>query len=89
MDRQGRRGGGVALCVRKWIDHEELCLSNGHVKIERVKIRSWSRQGHLVVGVYYRPFGQDPELQESKLPTVQAVPMPSLRAQEQNRAGSF
>ena len=29
-DRQGRRGGGVALYVREWTDCEELRLSNSH-----------------------------------------------------------
>ena len=33
-DRQGRRGGGVVLCVRKWIDCEELCLRNSHDQVE-------------------------------------------------------
>jgi len=29
-DRQSRRGGGVALYVRNWIDCEELCLRTQH-----------------------------------------------------------
>ena len=33
-DRRGRRGGGVALYVKKWIDCEELSLKNGHEQVE-------------------------------------------------------
>ena len=56
-DRQGRRGGRVALYVRKWIDCEELCLTDSHNQVEslQVKIKDWSGIGHLVAGVCYRP----------------------------------
>ena len=56
MDRQGRRGGRVALYVRKWIGCEELCLRNSHDQVESlwVKIRDRSSKGQLVVGVCYR-----------------------------------
>ena len=39
-NRQGRKGGGVALYV-KWIDREELMLRNSHEQVESlwVKIR--------------------------------------------------
>ena len=52
-DRQGRRGGRVALYVWKWIDYEELCLRNSHCQVESlwVRIRDRSSKGHLVVGV--------------------------------------
>lgn len=33
-DRKGRRGKGVALYVKKWIDHEELSLRNSHIQLE-------------------------------------------------------
>ncbi|KAK4807081.1 hypothetical protein QYF61_018422 [Mycteria americana] len=33
-DRQGRRGGGVALYIKKWIDCEELSLKNSHEQVE-------------------------------------------------------
>ena len=47
-DRQGRRGAGVALYVRKWIDCEELCLRNSHdqVKSFEVKIKDQTSKGH-------------------------------------------
>ena len=35
-DRWGRRGRGVALYVRKWIDCEEMCLRNSHDQVERL-----------------------------------------------------
>ena len=51
-DRQGRRGGGVALYVRRWIDCEQLCLRNSHnpVKCLWVKIKDWSSKEHPVAG---------------------------------------
>ena len=39
-DRQGRRGGGVVLYVRKWIDCEELCLRNSHDQVESLSGKS-------------------------------------------------
>ena len=52
-DRQGRRGGSVALYVRKWIDCEELYMRKRHNQVESlwVRIRDRSSKGHLVVGV--------------------------------------
>ena len=43
-DRQGRRGGRVAVYVRKWIDFEELCLRNSHDQVKSlwVKIKDQS-----------------------------------------------
>ena len=32
---QGRRGRGIALYVKKWIDCEELSLKNSHKQAER------------------------------------------------------
>ena len=56
-DRQGRRGGGIAPYVRKWIDCEELCLRNSHHQVKSlwVKIKDQSSKGHLVAGICYRP----------------------------------
>ena len=65
-DRQGRRSGGVALYVRKWIDCKELCLRNSHDQVESlwVKIRDRSSKGQLVVGVYSRPPDQGEPVDE-------------------------
>ncbi|GAB0210070.1 hypothetical protein GRJ2_003472800 [Grus japonensis] len=59
-DRQGRRGGGVALYIKKWIDCEELSLKNSHEQVESlwVRIRDRGNKGNLVVSVYYRPLDQ-------------------------------
>ncbi|XP_014813222.1 PREDICTED: uncharacterized protein LOC106897227 [Calidris pugnax] len=56
-DRSGRRGGGVALYVKKWLECEELLLKSSHDQVESlwVGIRDWDNKGSLVVGVYYRP----------------------------------
>lgn len=39
-DRQGRRGGGVALYVRKRIDCKELCLRNSHDQLRAYGFQS-------------------------------------------------
>ncbi|KAK4806761.1 hypothetical protein QYF61_005557 [Mycteria americana] len=56
-DRQGRRGRGVALYIKKWIECEELSLKNSHKQVKSlwVRIRDRSNKGNLVVAVYYRP----------------------------------
>ena len=48
----GQGGGRVALCVREWMDREELCLRNSHDQVESlwVKIKDQSSKEHLVVG---------------------------------------
>jgi len=53
-DRQGKRGQGIALYVKKWIQCEELYLKNSHKQVEslRVRIRDRGNKGKLVVGVY-------------------------------------
>ena len=68
-DRQARRGGGVALCVRKWINCEELCLRKSHDQVESlwVKIKDRSSKGHLVVGVCYRPPDQEEDVDKAFL----------------------
>ncbi|KAK4810861.1 hypothetical protein QYF61_008833 [Mycteria americana] len=55
-DRRGRRGGGVALYIKEWIDCEELSLKNSHKQVESLWVRIGDRgnKGNLVVGVYYR-----------------------------------
>jgi len=55
-DGQGKRGGGVALYIKKSIKAEELSLKNSHKQVERlwVRIRDRGNKGDLVMGVYYR-----------------------------------
>ena len=53
---RGRRGGGVALYLKKWIDCEELSLKNSHEPVESLWVRNGDRgnKGNFVVGVHYR-----------------------------------
>ena len=55
-ERQGKRGEGVALYIKKLIQCEELSLRNSHewVKSLWVRIRHRGNKGDLLVGVYYR-----------------------------------
>ena len=57
-DRQGRRGGGVALYVRECFDCLEL---DGD---ERIRIRGKANKADIMVGVCYRPPNQDDEADE-------------------------
>ena len=68
-DRLGRKGGGVALYVKEWIDCEELPLRNSHDQVESlwVRIRNGSNKGQLVIGVYYRPPDQGETVDEAFL----------------------
>ena len=52
-DRQKKRGGGVALYIKKWIEREELSLKHSHKQVESlwVRIRDRGNKGNLVVGV--------------------------------------
>ena len=52
-DRQGRRGRGFALYLKRCIECGELPLRNSHEQVEslRVKVRDWTNKGHLVVRV--------------------------------------
>jgi len=74
-DRQGRRGGGIAPYVRKWIDCEELCLRNSHDQVKSlwVKIKDRSSKGHLVAGVCYRPSDQEEAVDKAFLLQLQEV----------------
>jgi len=57
-DRRGRKVGDVALCIRKYIECEELSLKNSRDWVESlwVRIRDRGNKENLVVGVYYRPY---------------------------------
>ncbi|KAJ7428093.1 mitochondrial fission process protein 1 [Pitangus sulphuratus] len=60
-DRQGRRGGGVALYVGESLDSVELAVSNGKVECLWIKIRGKASKADILVGVCYRPPNQDDE----------------------------
>ncbi|GAB0203202.1 hypothetical protein GRJ2_002785800 [Grus japonensis] len=58
-DRQGRRGGGVALYVTEGLDCTELSVGDDMVESLWVRIKGQANKGDVVVGVYYRPPSQD------------------------------
>ena len=63
-DRQGRRGGGVALYVRECFDCLELNDGNDKVECLWVRIRGKANKADILVGVCYRPPNQDEETDE-------------------------
>lgn len=69
-DTQGRKGGGVALYVKKLIDGEALTLRNSQEQVGSlwVKIKDRTNKGHFVVGVYYRPPDQGESVDEVFFP---------------------
>ena len=58
-DRQGRRGGGVALYVRERFDCTALTVSDDVVESLWARIRGMVKKGDVVVGVYYRSPSQN------------------------------
>ncbi|KAJ7398449.1 Cyclin-H [Pitangus sulphuratus] len=78
-DRQGRRGGGVALYVRESLDSVELEVSNNKVECLWIRIKGKANKADILVGVCYRPPNHDDEGDElsykqlvdvSKLPAL-------------------
>ena len=63
-DRQGRRGGGVALYVRECFDCLELDDGDDRVECLWVRIRGKANKADIMVGVCYRPPNQDEEADE-------------------------
>ncbi|KAK4810498.1 LOW QUALITY PROTEIN: hypothetical protein QYF61_004278 [Mycteria americana] len=64
-DRQGRRGGGVALYVRECFDCVELCGYDDKVKCLWIRMRGKANKADIMVGVCYRPPNQDEEADET------------------------
>ncbi|PKU48463.1 glycerol kinase [Limosa lapponica baueri] len=69
-DRRRRRGGGVALYVKEWIESEEMSLKLSLMSDERVeslwvRIKGQANMRDTVVGIYYRPPDQDGEVDET------------------------
>ncbi|GAB0199842.1 hypothetical protein GRJ2_002449600 [Grus japonensis] len=63
-DRQGRRGGGVALYVTEGLDCTELSVGNSTVESLWVRFKGQANKGDVIVGVYYRPPSQDNAINE-------------------------
>ena len=64
-DRQGRKGGGVALYIKDCFDVEELGVGNDKVECLWVRIRRKACRGDILVGVCYRPPNQDEKMDEA------------------------
>ena len=54
-NRQGRKGGGVALYIKECFDVEELGVGNDIVECLWVRIRGKASRGDILAGVCYRP----------------------------------
>ncbi|KAK4814312.1 LOW QUALITY PROTEIN: hypothetical protein QYF61_014826 [Mycteria americana] len=63
-DRQGRRGSGVALCVRECFDCLELNDSDDRVECLWVRLRGKANKADITVGFCYRPPNPDEEADE-------------------------
>ena len=63
-DRQGRRGGGMALYVKECFEVTELMTGENKVESLWVKIRARANKADILVGVCYRPPNQDEETDE-------------------------
>ena len=63
-DRQGRRGGGVALYVKERFEVTELMTGENKVESLWVKIRGRADKADILVGICYRPPNQDEETDE-------------------------
>ncbi|KAJ7398094.1 mitochondrial fission process protein 1 [Pitangus sulphuratus] len=63
-DRQGRRGGGVALYLRESLDSVELEVSDNMVECLWVRIRGKANKADILMGVCYRPSDQDEEVDD-------------------------
>ncbi|PKU46871.1 rna-directed dna polymerase from mobile element jockey-like [Limosa lapponica baueri] len=63
-NRQGRRGGGVALYIRECFDCIELDSSDDKVECLRVRMKGKANKGDFVLGVCYRPPNKDKQVDE-------------------------
>jgi len=63
-DRQGRRGGGVALYARECFDCLELDDGNDSIECLWVRVRGKANKAAIMLGVCCRPPDQDQEADE-------------------------
>ena len=63
-DRQGRRGGGMALYVKECFEVTEFMTGDDKVESLWVKIRGRADKADILVGVCYRLPNQDEETDE-------------------------
>ncbi|PKU42802.1 rna-directed dna polymerase from mobile element jockey-like [Limosa lapponica baueri] len=64
-NRQGRRGGGVALYIRECFDCIELDSRDDEVKCLWIRMKGKASMGDFVLGVCYRPPNQDEQVDEA------------------------
>ena len=64
-DRQGRKGGGVALYIKK--ERECMEISDGDDRVESlwVRIKAKANKTDIIMGVCYRPSSQDEEVDKT------------------------
>ncbi|PKU45166.1 mitochondrial fission process protein 1 [Limosa lapponica baueri] len=63
-NRQGRRGGCVALYIRELFDSIEIDSSDEEVECLWVRVKGKANKGDFVLGVCYRPPNQDEQVDE-------------------------
>ena len=61
-DRQGRKGDGVALCVKKDCERMEINDDDDRVESLWVRIKVKANKTDSIVGACYRPPNQDEEV---------------------------
>jgi len=64
-NRQGRKGGGVALYIKDCFDVEKLAVGDDKVECLWVRIREKACSSNILVGVSYRPPNQDEEMDKA------------------------
>jgi len=64
-NRQGRKGGGVALYIKDCFDVEKLAVGDDKVECLWVRIREKACSSNILVGVCYRPPNQDEEMDKA------------------------
>ena len=63
-DRQGRRGGDMALYVKECFEVTELMTGDNEVESLWVKIRGRADKADILVDICYRPPNKDEETDE-------------------------
>ena len=63
-DRQGRRGGGVALYVKECFEVTDVMGGDDRAESLWIKIRGRADKADILVGICYRPPNQDEETDE-------------------------
>ena len=64
-DRQGRKGGGVTLYVKKECECMEINYDDDRVESLWVRIKAKANKSDIIVGVCYRPPNQDEDVDKT------------------------